>query len=244
MSVWLLKAAEEGGQTTFPIVLKAFGEDATRLLSELLAVEVPLPSADSVGLCCAVSDASNWQEAESWLVQSTKPGALTCLVGSGPRLGAVADITCFTPLTREALRELIALLCAMQRLTDEPGVVCVEPDDLRFALRQAGRAWIAMGQGLGANAVEAATQEVLARLEGAGVVAGVPENAVIALLGDIAQHHKAVEKVGRAMQRWLGPEAMPVLGMRDGASDRSVRLLVLVTVQAELLSPSCAVSST
>ncbi|MCC5811682.1 MAG: hypothetical protein JJU06_15025 [Ectothiorhodospiraceae bacterium] len=226
MNAWLLDSAD-GAQAPFRVVVAGFGKQANAVLEASLAGRLPPPAGMRADLYCALAgdDDPVGAAAARWLEDLASPGALTLLVAPA---GGAADLRLNLPATGETVAGLLGLFDALQRLTGETGVVCVEPDDLRFALRGGGECRLA--------AVEApdaadATRALLRAFEAQGLAAGCGGRAVVAVLADESMSASELEGINLAVQGWLGPEAVPVLGLRH--ADRRVRIRALLTGYAQ-----------
>ncbi len=229
MNAWLLDNAEEA-RASFRIALAAFGDRAEALLREKRP-GVALSGAVPAELYCAVADPAGRAAAERWLADRATPAVLTVLVVPEASGLSDADICLGLSFDEHGMDRLLCLLDALQRLTAETGVVCVEPDDLRFALGAGGEGWLADVAASGPGRARQAVDALLSELRTQGLAAGAGGRAVLLVLGDIVEDAGALDTITAAVQNWMGPEALPVLGLRQSGEPGRLRLLALMTAR-------------
>ncbi|RFA28417.1 hypothetical protein CAI21_12680 [Alkalilimnicola ehrlichii] len=179
------------------------------------AIDEPL-AADWV---CAVvaDDSAAIERARRWLVRQREQNTLCLLVASTAacaRLSAQVDAYCDDVAVGP---DFFAALEGTAYLLAESGTVCVEPEDIRYALADGGRTVAASVECPDCEDVDACIGALFASLARRGCRPQQARRAVVSILGtDVGSADFGC--IQSALLDWMHPDGTPVVGVRAGCA--------------------------
>jgi len=214
-----LHSMHHGGATRNKLVRVAsagFGE-APR--GRLPAAAPPLPGGCDVAFAWADARPESITAARDWLRRACAAQGLAVLLAPPSAGGAGAADAVRLELPADAAERLpvAATIDGLTLLLTETGAVCVEPDDLRFALGRGGRVALAAVAAHGSERAPRALDELFARLAAQGAEPGRYRRVAVAVLTDTELPSAEFELIHERIRRWLHPAGLPLLGARRGA---------------------------